>query len=107
MVAFVLFAENVILSYKVEAALVEKSLQFAIFPKDVIGGRLLRNIMHMVRLVFNFCRSAVVDANEVAVPREYVNEGCLLDFCKSIEKMPKVRLDGVQIPITQLLPNRF
>ncbi len=30
-----------------------------------------------------------------------------LDCCKSIEKMQKVRLDGTQLPITQLLPNRF
>ncbi len=32
---------------------------------------------------------------------------CLLGCCKSTEKMVIVRLNGIQLPITQLLPNTF
>ncbi len=31
----------------------------------------------------------------------------VLGCCKSREKLQKVRLNGIQLPITQLLPNRF
>ncbi len=33
--------------------------------------------------------------------------GQVFGFCKSIEKMQKVRLGGIQLPITQLQPDRF
>ncbi len=31
----------------------------------------------------------------------------IIGCCKSIEKMQKVRLNGIQLPSTQFLPNRF
>ncbi len=63
-------------------------------PK-LIGQKLRNCNLFISHAFFHYFFSNLISSNEIL--------GC----CKSIEKIENVRVDGIQIPITQLLPNRF